>query len=483
MTIMTSAEHVPEFAYTWRPYANSKMIYKEIRGPAGPAYFTIDPWTQRWAILDTGGKNLLQMADGKRRLSAIIRSLESDATLAPPFTGYAQLAVSLQETGLLFANQAEHKVQGEPVYSKSDLTGLHLEVTNACNMSCTHCYVASGNKLPGELTLDEIYKTIDMLPPFSGQRVAISGGEPVVRKDLIRIIDYCVVKCGHQVDLYTNGWKFPENIAKQILEINTQHGDMIRVQMSLEGATSETNDAVRGKNGFAEALKTLKMFQRIGLNRSVVVFVCITRHNIDELDEIIALAEAHDIAMLVFSQWQKQGNASDTPWASIAPSLDQWVRAGEKLLAYNNPRLTIFGNFFGDLRNNEFGRYSLDRPLFPKHVYYYNSFPRVAPDGDVWADQLWVDRDWVLGNVRTDDLQDCFDKPSFYDQLGQFRDRISHIPECQKCEWRELCQGGSPGHTYAEYGHMREKDLFCEARIYWFNRYVEHHTQQTFSQT
>jgi radical SAM protein with 4Fe4S-binding SPASM domain len=477
-----TAETVPLYAYSWRPYADERLIRKEVSTPRGTAQFVIDPWTQRWAIVDRAGDALLSLADGRRRLSEVVRTLESAPGLERPDGGYVQLAATLADIGLLFDNKEEHRRQGLPVYNASEITGLHLEITNACNMTCAHCYVSSGRKLPGELTLEEIFRAVDMLPPFSDKKVAISGGEPVVRKDLLRIVEYCALTCGHQVDLYTNGWKFPEKIARALIDLNHRSGGRVRLQVSLEGASPRTHDRVRGLGSFQEANRTLEMFRRVGLNRSTVIFVCLTKHNIHELEDIISVAETHDVAMLAFSQWQRQGNASDTPWASIAPSVEEWVGAGETLLRYDNPRLKVMGNFFGDLRNAGSERFSLDAPLFPKHLYFYNAFPRVAPDGDVWADQLWVDPDWVLGNVRTDELETCFETPKFHEQLLEMRERIEHVPDCQACEWRELCSCGSPGHTYAEYGHMRAKDLFCESRIYWFNRYVEHQVQAAFSE-
>ena len=461
-----------------RPYANRKMIYKEIEHSGGTAVFIIDPWTQRWVIATLPVMEVLKLADGKNTISQISKSLSNKGISE---TDVRIIVDELFEQGMLFGNNAEHTSTGLPVYNKSDITGFHLEVTNACNMVCEHCYVSSGKKMANELTLDEIKKTIDMLPPFSRKRIAISGGEPTVRKDIAEILKYCTLECGHDVDLYTNGRFFPENLAKQIIDINSQpDGGKVRIQMSLEGATEETNDKIRGPGAFRDALKTLEKLRRLGLNRQVVLFICITKHNVAEIDLMISLAEQYDVSMVVFSQWQRQGNAKDTPWQSIAPTKEEWVAAGEKILKYDNPRLMVFGNFFGDLNNNPYGRFSLESRIFPKHIYFYNAFPRITPEGDVFADQLWVDPTWILGNVRERDLGEFFETPKFYDQLSQFRVRTEKIDECSRCEWKELCQGGSPGHTYAEYGHMDKKDLFCESRIYWFNRFIEYQAKKTF---
>ena len=474
-------EFIPDYAYGWRPYANEKMIYKQIQAPHGPVYFIIDPGTQRWIIGDEPIPSFLKLSDGRRRLSEIIRILSTDPDLAASPNGFVSIAQELQEAGILFNNKPEHQESSLPVYNKCEPVGLHLEITNACNMTCTHCYVSSGRKLPNEMTLEEIYKTIDMLPPFSGKRIAISGGEPAVRKECADIVEYCVVECGHDVDLYSNGKKFPKRLAERILDINQRSTTQVRLQISLEGATPKTSDSVRGEGSFDETMKTLDMFKTIGLNRSIILFVCLTKFNLHEVDELIKIAKYYDVSMLGFSQWQKQGNAINTPWASIAPTTEEWVAIGDKLLSYDNPRLKVFGNFYGDLHNcTQQTGFDLDNPLFPKHVYFYNAFPRVTPEGAIYADQLWVDPNWILGHIQQDTLDECFDSPKFYEQLEQMRKRTQNILDCQACEWRSLCEGGSAGHTYAEYGHMDEKDLFCEGRIHWFNKYVNHQIEKAF---
>jgi radical SAM protein with 4Fe4S-binding SPASM domain len=354
---------------------------------------------------------------------------------------------------------------------------MHIEITNACNMTCTHCYVASGVRLPNEMTHEEILRAIDLLPPFSGKRIAISGGEPIVRRGCMDIVEYAAVTRGLDVDLYTNGRKFPERFARRINEINRLGRTQIRLQLSLEGACAPTHDLVRGKGAFDDAMESLAMFCAVGLAGHTVLFVCLTKANIREIDDLIALAEKYGVSMLVFSQWQRQGNAADIPWATISPTTEEWVAAGEKLSAYKNPRLRVYGNFYGDLTNG--GPLCLDSPLFPKHQYYYNAFPRITPQGDILADQLWVDPDWILGNIKSgDSFESCFRTSKFHDQLNMMRSRTEKIDECRACEWRSLCEGGSPGHTYAEYGHMEAKDLFCDSRKYWFERYVQHQLEQ-----
>src|SRR6202040_2472043 len=144
----------------------------------------------------------------------------------------------------------------------------------------------------------------------------ISGGEPIVRRGCMDIVEYAALTCGLDVDLYPNARKFPERFPRRIGEINRQGRAQVRLQLSLEGAIAVTHDLVRGSGAFDDAMESLKMFCELGLGKSVVLFVCLTKANIHEVDDLIALAEQLGVSMLVFSQWQRQGNAADTPWAT-----------------------------------------------------------------------------------------------------------------------------------------------------------------------
>lgn len=84
-----------------------------------------------------------------------------------------------------------------------------------------------------------------------------------------------------------------------------------------------------------------------------------------------------------------------------------------------------------------------------------------------------MDQDWALGNVRDMTLAEAFRTERFQEQLELFRGRAEKIPECRSCEWVDLCGGGHPGHTLSEFGDLYHKDLFCDARKYWFERYAD----------
>ena len=86
------------------------------------------------------------------------------------------------------------------------LESIVLEITDACNLKCIHCYNDSGKKRRNELTLEEIYKLIDEAKRIGVLRVNVSGGEPLVHPHFFEIAEY-IRDCSLGLELFTNGVK------------------------------------------------------------------------------------------------------------------------------------------------------------------------------------------------------------------------------------------------------------------------------------
>ena len=150
---------------------------------------------------------------------------------------------------------------------------LTLELTRACNYACPHCAVAAGKPLRDELTKEEIFGLIEKVKP---DYLAITGGEPLFRKDLFEIIDFAG-RFG-RVRLNTNGSLLTESAAARL--------NAYEILISVDGLP-ETNAALRGGKNFSHILKALDNLEAAGkLNR---VRLCITasRENLGEVPEII----------------------------------------------------------------------------------------------------------------------------------------------------------------------------------------------------
>ena len=125
---------------------------------------------------------------------------------------------------------------------------LTWELTYACNLACLHCLSSSGRRDPRELSTEECKAVIDELQRMQVFYVNIGGGEPTVRADFWELVDYAT---DHQVGVKfsTNGVRLDAAAAARLAA-----SSYVDVQISLDGATAEVNDAVRGAGSYDMAL-------------------------------------------------------------------------------------------------------------------------------------------------------------------------------------------------------------------------------------
>lgn len=173
-----------------------------------------------------------------------------------------------------------------------------LELTGRCNLRCVHCRASASLKEgKDELSLEEVKSIIDDIASFSKPILILTGGEPLVRKDIFEIASYASGK-GLRVVLGTNGTLITAEIAKKLLDSGVK-----RASVSIDCAYAEEHDGFRGVKGAYElALQGVKACRDAGLEFQVNTTV--TKRNLRELKKIHELArksgaKAHHIFMLV----------------------------------------------------------------------------------------------------------------------------------------------------------------------------------------
>ncbi|WP_083500587.1 radical SAM protein [Thermococcus celericrescens] len=116
-----------------------------------------------------------------------------------------------------------------------DLKGpvsVSIDVTYRCNYNCPYCYVGcSPNINREELTTKEMFSIIDELADLEVLVLCLCGGEPTLRKDLIKILNYANEK-GITVNIVTNGSLISDNFASKLAE-----SGIGIVQVSLDGSS------------------------------------------------------------------------------------------------------------------------------------------------------------------------------------------------------------------------------------------------------
>jgi mycofactocin biosynthetic radical S-adenosylmethionine protein MftC len=193
---------------------------------------------------------------------------------------------------------------------------VHLEVAAACNLTCSHCFAGELPRREPALTLAELDTLFAALARMGSFRLGLTGGEPLFRKDLFDILDLATAHGLHPC-LTTNALLLTEETAKKLGE-----RPLVWLNVSLDGATAATNDAVRGAGTFdrvIEKLALLRAHARFSLAFTVM------RHNADEASAFAELAARAGAHTAVFRPLYPVGSAEarDELW----PSFGDYERA------------------------------------------------------------------------------------------------------------------------------------------------------------
>ena len=303
---------------------------------------------------------------------------------------------------------------------------LTWELTYACNLSCVHCLSSSGRRDPRELSTEQCKAVIDELERMQVFYVNIGGGEPTVRSDFWELVDYATA---HHVGVKfsTNGVRIDEKVAAKLAA-----SDYVDVQISLDGATAEVNDAVRGPGSFAMAIRALENLSAAGF-RDAKISVVATRHNVSQLDDFKALADRYG-ATLRITRLRPSGRGADV-WDELHPTGAQQRELYDWLVAHGDGVLTGDSFFhlsaFGDSGGG--GLPGLNLCGAGRVVCL------IDPVGDVYACPFAIHDKFLAGNILRDGgFKSVWQDSALFNELREPQTGGA----CAKCNHYDSCRGG-----------------------------------------
>ena len=302
---------------------------------------------------------------------------------------------------------------------------LTWELTYACNLACVHCLSSSGKRDPRELSTEQCKAIIDELQKMQVFYVNIGGGEPTVRSDFWELVDYAT---SHQVGVKfsTNGVRIDEKVAQRLAA-----SDYVDVQISLDGATAEVNDAVRGPGSFDMAVRALENLKNAGFT-DAKISVVVTRENVTQLDQFKALADRYD-ATLRITRLRPSGRGADV-WDDLHPLPEQQKDLYDWLVAHGENVLT--GDSFFHLSAVGDGQRALPglNLCGAGRVVCL-----IDPIGDVYACPFAIHDNFLAGNVVADGgFETVWQTSELFRELRE----PQSAGACGSCGFYDSCRGG-----------------------------------------
>ena len=125
-------------------------------------------------------------------------------------------------------------------------TQVGFELTKACNYQCKHCFSRAGYPLSHELSLENVQHILDEIYDIGALFINVTGGEPVLRPDIIEILEYTMNFGEAQIyHFQTNGTAWTDDFLDQFLRICSKQ-PAIDVQISIDGYDRASYAEARG---------------------------------------------------------------------------------------------------------------------------------------------------------------------------------------------------------------------------------------------
>lgn len=422
-----------------------------LTGDRGGVIFRVE--TSRWLRLNGSGAMIAKMIDGTRTCDQIIDELCTQH-------GLVRDIVAEWVTGFLSTLETKGYLGGgsgvpEPPDTRLDV--LYLHVTGRCNFSCPYCYASAGPD-GTDLDLDLCKTVIARAREIGAVKLAISGGEPLLRDDLESILE-AARAAGLTTQLLTNGSLLTPGRAASL----TPHCDL--VQLSVDGPDDETNSRTRGTGAYQRIREAVSALHEIGYENLVGAVTPYALTD-DEIGATLVMAEELKFKMLRFNQLIPAGQAAGLDAGRFTGSVQdlaavaygEYHRLQQERSKAGQP-WELGLKVAGDPANEVV---SMTRKL---SCGVGISALSIACDGTVYPCAALHRPELALGNVHDEDLGAIHER-SVSRHLRYVADELEG---CRDCDVRHFCAGGCRAVTYALTGSMDGPSPNCgqlKDRIY-----------------
>jgi heme b synthase len=333
------------------------------------------------------------------------------------------------------------------------------EVTRACNLNCVHCRASSDSgPYPEEMDTEEALSIIDQITEVGRPIVILTGGEPLLRKDIFTLAAYGAEK-GLRMVMGSNGTLITGDMAKQISQSGIK-----RVSISLDGATSESHDQFRQVSGaFVRAMEGIARLKEQGVEFQVNT--TITRQNLFEAKEILDLsvrlgAVAHHVFLLVPTGRAKEMAGQELTAKEYEDTL-HWFYQQQSVVPLQF-KATCAPQFYRisqqearakgeelERKRETHGLDAVTRGCLAGISYCFVSHVGVVqPCGYL---------DLSAGDLRESALRHIWDDSPIFEKL---RDFSGYKGKCGRCKYIAVC-GGCRARAYAATGDYLEQEPLC----------------------
>ena len=311
---------------------------------------------------------------------------------------------------------------------------ISMNLTKKCNLRCIQCFSDSGNLKDKELTTKDMYNLFDSMVENGTFFICLGGGEPFTRTDLFDILEYGKEK-QLAVSIVTNGLLLTKEIIERLNNLDVDY-----LWVSFEGM-KDNHEKLRGKGTFDKTIAALKLLKEYYKGRTALR-MSINKYNIDEVDDLLKIAEKYDIDLVRYTPLLSFGRAVGK---DLTINQDEYIR------------------FLDNMKKIKSNKVEIVYPNMPNNKFWIgtNGFGCHCGKEAVWIDEIgnyspciFWGSDFNIGNIKNDDYSELWEKSL----------QVSNIKGneiCEKCSNYKVCRGGCRARVLFELGNLDDVDPLC----------------------
>ena len=357
-----------------------------------------------------------------------------------------ELVEALIEAEMLIEDPCEtpEKIQFQQMPVSPSAAYVHL--TDRCNLHCRGCYslVDSRNEQI-DLDLQAFERIFRELKQNGVKRIVLSGGEPLMHKDLQSILRLAKHQFQFEkIDLITNG------TLASTYALETLKGLVDHFSVSIDGYSEAYPQFIRDHGIYEKVLEGIRKIKSSGF--SISILPTLHHQNSKAINQYVQMAEREGV------------NISFSLLSCQSHGFEDLMLQDEDLIAITNALIHKDQEIMIE-----------DSPLnYDLSVGHSCGFCKhnisVSSDGTVYPCHMLHDQAYALGNIlesSLDSILSCNPKASYFQALS-----VDHFESCGQCEYKYLCAGGCRARAVFVNKDIKAQDPYCVMYKTYFENFI-----------
>ncbi|MCE5194288.1 MAG: radical SAM protein [Nitrospiraceae bacterium] len=334
------------------------------------------------------------------------------------------------------------------------------EITRRCNLRCVHCRSSSEMEVKDhpDFSKDEAFRILDDISSYAKPVIVLSGGEPLVRKDVFEIARYGTAK-GLRMCLATNGVLVDDAICE-----NIKASGIRIVSLSLDGSDEKVHDDFRSQKGaFQSTINAARLFKKHGIE--FIINSSFTKRNQEEILKVYRLAKKLGATAWYMFMIVPTGRGEEIMSELISKEeyeeILDWHYQMEKDEKDMLVRPTCAPHYYRVIlqKSKEKGVKFEKRTLKfstggAKGCIAGQLICLIDVDGNVLPCSYFPKS---AGNIHEKSFKDIWENSELFNDLRDFK---KYKGKCGSCEYISVC-GGCRARAYAVTGDYLDEEPFC----------------------